>query len=69
MLSNTIPVTERRNENLSQILDEADTLMTELEKECKETGSAWPIKYTEKTVASVINLSLFGYRFDKVASS
>ncbi|GMR61751.1 hypothetical protein PMAYCL1PPCAC_31946, partial [Pristionchus mayeri] len=48
-----------------QILDEAHTLLEELEEECKKTGSAWPIKYTEKTVASVINLVLFGYRFDK----
>ncbi|GMT05906.1 hypothetical protein PENTCL1PPCAC_28080, partial [Pristionchus entomophagus] len=48
-----------------QILNEADSLLNDLEKECKETGSAWPIKYTERTVASVINLVLFGYRFDK----
>ncbi|GMR56945.1 hypothetical protein PMAYCL1PPCAC_27140 [Pristionchus mayeri] len=48
-----------------QILDEAAYLLSELESECKAMGKAWPIKYTEKTVASVINLMLFGYRFDK----
>ncbi|GMT36791.1 hypothetical protein PFISCL1PPCAC_28088, partial [Pristionchus fissidentatus] len=48
-----------------QILAEAEYLLEELEKECKDTGSAWPIKYTERTVASVINLMVFGYRFDK----
>ncbi|KAF8354832.1 hypothetical protein PRIPAC_96455 [Pristionchus pacificus] len=54
-----------KEEMQEQILLEADSLLTELEKECKETGEAWPIKHTEKTVASVINLTLFGYRFDK----
>ncbi|GMR56946.1 hypothetical protein PMAYCL1PPCAC_27141, partial [Pristionchus mayeri] len=48
-----------------QILDEAAFLLSELESECKETGKVWPIKYLERTVGSVINLALFGYRFDK----
>eukprot|EP00080_Pristionchus_pacificus_P021115 PDM81135.1 cytochrome P450 [Pristionchus pacificus] len=54
-----------KDEMQERILHEADDLLTQLEDDCKSGGSTKPMKYLEKTVASVINLTLFGFRFDK----
>ncbi|GMT36806.1 hypothetical protein PFISCL1PPCAC_28103 [Pristionchus fissidentatus] len=48
-----------------RILNEAVCLLDLLEKESIETGTTWPIKHLEKSVGSVINLVIFGYRFDE----
>ncbi|GMT36639.1 hypothetical protein PFISCL1PPCAC_27936 [Pristionchus fissidentatus] len=48
-----------------RILDETVHLLDLLEKESVETGTTSPIKHIEKSVASVINLVIFGYRFDE----
>ncbi|GMT12494.1 hypothetical protein PFISCL1PPCAC_3791, partial [Pristionchus fissidentatus] len=48
-----------------RILHEASDLLTALENDCKSAGKTTPIKYMEKTVASVINLVIFGFRYDE----
>lgn len=52
--------------NYFQILNETSDLLAQLEMDCATNGSTKPSKYMEKTVASVINLTLFGFRFDQV---
>ncbi|GMR45160.1 hypothetical protein PMAYCL1PPCAC_15355, partial [Pristionchus mayeri] len=47
-----------------RILNEAEDLLSQLEQDCITNGKTQPTKYLEKTVASVINLTLFGFRFD-----
>lgn len=48
-----------------RILHEAISLLDQLENESNSSGTAWPIKHIEQSVASVINLVIFGYRFDE----
>ncbi|GMT08217.1 hypothetical protein PENTCL1PPCAC_30391, partial [Pristionchus entomophagus] len=48
-----------------RILDEVSDHLAELEDECATAVSTKPVKIIEKTVASVINLTLFGFRFDQ----
>ncbi|KAF8371589.1 hypothetical protein PRIPAC_78018 [Pristionchus pacificus] len=48
-----------------RILNETADLLAQLENDCETNGKTKPSKYMEKTVASVINLTLFGFRFDQ----
>ncbi|GMR37877.1 hypothetical protein PMAYCL1PPCAC_08072, partial [Pristionchus mayeri] len=50
-----------------RILGEMTALLDVLESECNSTVSVSPIKHFEQSVASVINLVVFGYRFDEHA--
>ncbi|GMS94930.1 hypothetical protein PENTCL1PPCAC_17105, partial [Pristionchus entomophagus] len=48
-----------------RILNEAVSLLDNLESESDSTSTAWPIKHIEQSVGSVINLVIFGYRFNE----
>ncbi|GMR47047.1 hypothetical protein PMAYCL1PPCAC_17242, partial [Pristionchus mayeri] len=48
-----------------RILYEAVALLDKLEEEANSKGTASPLKLIEQSVASVINLVIFGYRFDE----
>ena len=39
-----------------------------IDRECREKGDIDPIPLVERTVTSVINAVVFGYRFDDVSS-
>ncbi|GMS80580.1 hypothetical protein PENTCL1PPCAC_2755, partial [Pristionchus entomophagus] len=54
-----------KDEMQERILHAASDLLTQLETESTTRGSVKPMTYLEKTVASVINLTLFGFRFDQ----
>ncbi|GMR62894.1 hypothetical protein PMAYCL1PPCAC_33089, partial [Pristionchus mayeri] len=54
-----------KEEMQQRILVEASEMLSQLEEDCKARGSTKPVEFIDRTVASVINLTLFGFRLDK----